>query len=183
MKPNFITILGFLSGIVGGYLYLNGYFILGSVLFVIFNIFDNVDGEVARYRKLCSALGGWLDTMAGHLLYPYFFFTLGLGIYFQTGIFLYVILGSIAAMVKLIERSVPQLLIQRSSRDLLKGRKVVSIKIWASHIAKNTVLYSIILLCSIVGWEIYFLWFFAIYLIFLALGKVFLTGWRVYHSQ
>jgi len=183
LKPNFITFLGFLSGIVGGYLYLEGCFILGSIFFVIHIFLDYVDGEVARARKLASAFGGWLDAMSIHFIYPYFFFTLGLGIYFQTEIFWYVVLGAVAAMAKLIERSVPQPLAKSSDQDLLKDQKVISVKIWASHIAKNTVLYPVILLCFIFGWEIWFLWFFAIYLIFLAFGKALLIGWRIYSSK
>lgn len=183
-RPEPIVALGFLSGIVGGYLYLKGLFIWGSVLFVAFVVFDQIDGEVARYRKAVTILGGWLDSMSGHILYAYFFFTLGLGIYFQVGVFWYIVLGSVAAIAKLVERSIPQPLAddKRSTR-LLKDRGVILIKEWLSHIGKNLVLYPVILLCSILGWEIYFLWFFAIYLTLLALGKLFLTAWRIYYLR
>lgn len=181
LKPNFITFLGFLSGIVGGCLYLKGYFISGSILFVIHIFLDYVDGEVARARKLASTFGGWLDSISVHLIYPYFFFTLGLGIFFQSGVFWYAILGAVAAIAKLVERSIPQPLTEnKHSIRLLKDRGVISIKEWLSHIAKNTVLCPVILLCFILGWEIWFLWFFAIYLIFLAFGKALLIGWRIY---
>ena len=83
-------------------------------------------------------------------------------------------------MAKLIERSVPRPLIKDNGQDLLKDQKVISVKIWASHIAKNTMLYPIILLCFIFSWEIWFLWFFTVYLIFLAFGKALLIGWRIY---
>lgn len=184
LRPGLITISSFLSGIVGGYLYLSGYFILGSVLFVIYITFDYVDGEVARYRKSCSTFGAWLDSVSSHLLYPYFFFTLGLGIFFQTGVFWYIILGSVAAIVKLIERSVPQFSTGAGKPGkVLKSQNIISAKEWLSYIAKNTVLYPVILLCSITGWENWFLWFITAYLIFLALGKVFLIGWRIYSSE
>lgn len=145
---------------------------------------DYVDGEVARYRKSCSALGAWLDAAIGHLLYPYFFFTLGLGIFLQTGIFWYAILGAVAAISKLIERSVPKSSVGTGKpKGLLKNQNAMSIKTWLSHVVKNPILYSSMLVCSILGWEVYFLWFFVIYLIFLASGKVFLTGWRIYSSE
>lgn len=183
-KPVIISLVGFLFGAVGGYFYLVGNFILGSILFFLFMVLDHVDGEVARYCKLVSVFGGWLDTTTGHLLYPYFFFTLGLGIYFQTGTLYCIILGSIAAMAKLIERSEYRPLAGADKSDaLFKSQNIISAKGWLSHIGKNVILHPVVLLCSIVGWEIYFLWFFAIYLVLLAFGKVLLTGWRIYKRE
>lgn len=184
VKPNFVTAFGFLLGIAGGYFYLRSNFVLGSALFCAFIVLDSVDGEIARYRKLSSNFGGWLDGMAGHILYFYFFFTLGLGIFFQTGLSLYLILGSVAAMLKLLERSISQPLVKAGDyNEISKRQNIVSVKIWLSHIGKNLILYPVILLCSIAGWQIYFLWFFAFYLIFLAFGKIFLIGWRIYSSE
>jgi len=183
IRPNVVTILGFLMGITGGYLFLNSYFLQGSVFFLFLLIFDYVDGEIARYRKLSSNFGAWLDTMSVHLLYPYFFFTLGLGIFFQTGIFWYIVLGALAAMAKLIERSMIQPLIKDSNLRFLKNQTITSAKEWVNHIAKISVQCPIIFLCSLVGWEEWFLWFFAIYLTLFTSGKVFLTGWRTYKQK
>jgi len=183
INPNIVSVLGFLMGIVGGYLYLNNQFLLGSILFLIALILDFVDGEIARYCKLSSKFGAWLDTISAHLLYPYFFFTLGLGIFFQTGIFRYVFLGALAAIVKLIERSVPKIAIGDINHSLLKGQNVSSIKMWVGHIGKIMTLYPLVLFCSLMDWEKWFLWFFAIYLTLFTLGKVFLTGWRIYKQE
>ena len=180
LKPNFITFLSFLAGITGGYLYLESRFLLGSILFFLFYVFDNVDGEVARYRKLSSKFGYWLDTIVGHLLYPYFFLTLGLGVFFQTGECQYIVLGAIAAIAKLIERSVPQLSVKNNYQPLSKNKDIVPMKIWAGYIGKFPMLFPAIFFCSLAGWEKMFLWFFAVYLLFFALGKVLLTGWRIY---
>lgn len=187
LRPNFVTGLSFLMGIIGGYLYLVQYFLLGSIFFIIFFIFDYVDGAIARYHKSSSEFGAWFDTTCGHLLYPYFFFTLGLGVFFQTGIFWYALLGAICAMAKLIERSIPK--VGLGDKELLKNQEILStssapfwheINLWVSHIAKCPVLFPVIFLCSFWGWETWFLWFFAIYLLLFALVKVFLTGWRIY---
>jgi len=86
---NTTTLIGVIFAIIGGYFYLNGGFLLGSFLFLAFMVFDVVDGEIARYRKSSSSFGEWIDTTAGHLVYPYFFFTLGLGVFFQTNIYCY----------------------------------------------------------------------------------------------
>lgn len=181
--PFFVSSLGFSIAIMGGFLYLSGYFLPGSIFFLSFFILDCVDGEVARYRKLTSLFGAWLDTTFGHLLYPYFFLTLGLGIFYQTGTFCYALLGFLGAIAKLIERSVRYPSAKSNNQQLLGNRGISSIKIWLSHIAKYPVLLSVVLICSLVGWEKGFLWFFAIYLMLFTLGKVFLTGWRIYHFE
>lgn len=194
LRPNFITILGFLIAIAGGYLYIIQQFLLGSILFFISLFLDHVDGEIARYRKLSSVLGEWLDTTTVHFLYPYFFFTLGLGIFFQTQIIWYALLGALAAMLKLIERSIPKPVIPGTKTDgdnqqLLTNQEVFlkqeasSIKLWLNHIVKIQVLCPVILLCSFLGWERWFLWFFTIYLVLFVLSKVFLTGWRIHHYE
>lgn len=184
VRPEFIVVLSFLSGIIGGYFYLASHFILGSIFFVISIFLDQVDGEVARGRKLVTTFGGWLDFTNAHFTYPYFFFTLGLGIFFQIGVFWYIILGSVAGMAKLLERSRSQSLAGVGKSDkVFKSQNIILTKEWLSYIAKAPVLFLVILLCSIAGWEIYFLWFFAIYLAFFALGKVFLTGWRIYKRE
>jgi len=182
-RPEPIVVLGFLSGIVGGYLYLRGLFLWGSVFFFLFMILDHVDGEIARYRKLVTIFGGWLDAVSGHLLYPYFFLTLGLGTFIKTGVYWYIVLGVIAAIAKLIERSVSQFATTENNQDSPKIRESNSLKSWFSHIGKGMVLYLVILICSILGWEKYFLWFFSIYLVILALGKVVLTGQRIYFAE
>lgn len=184
LKPNFVTILSFLIGIMGGYLFLSGHFLSGSIFFLLFYIFDFIDGEIARYLKSCSRLGAWLDITCGHLLYPYFFFTLGLGIFLQTGIFYYAILGSIAAIAKLIERSVPKPQIKTGEQVVVeKDETSTSVKTWASRVAKFTVIFPAILFCSLIKCEIWFLWFYVIYLTFFSLGKIFLTGWRIYSAD
>ncbi|MCP6719467.1 MAG: CDP-alcohol phosphatidyltransferase family protein [Patescibacteria group bacterium] len=182
LKPHFITALSFLAGIIGGYFYLKTQFLLGSFLFFLFYVLDNVDGEVARYLKTSSNFGAWLDIITGHLLYPYLFITLGLGIYLQTKMFQFVILGIMASTSKLVERSVFQPQIKTETKDSL-DQKQNSIKLWASFIGKFPVICTILLIYSLLGWEIYFLYFYAIYLTLFSLGKVVLTGWRIYSSE
>jgi phosphatidylglycerophosphate synthase len=182
-RPEVVVVLGFLAGTTGGCFYLMNQFVLGSFFFFIFIVLDHVDGEIARYRKLVTSFGGWLDATSGHLLYPYFFLTLGLGIFFQTGIVWYIVLGSIAAIAKLVERSISHFVNIEGDQNLSRAQDKTSIKSWFSHIGKGTVLYIIVLLCSIAGWEKYFLWFFSIYLTILAFGKVVLTGRRIYSVE
>lgn len=180
LKPNSVTLLGFLTGIIGGYLYIAQHFVWGSIFFLLFYFLDNVDGEVARYRKLVSKFGGWLDVVAGHLLYPYFFLTLGMGVFFQTGIFWYFLLGAVGAVAKLIERSVPRVLTDERTESKNQEMSSNSLKEWLGEIGKFSAFFLVILFCALIGWEKWFLWFFAIYLLLFALGKFFLTGRRIY---
>ena len=181
LGPNFISFLSFLMGIIGGFFYFKSLFLLGSIFFFLFYLLDNVDGEVARYRKLSSRLGYWLDTSIGHLLYPVFFFTLGLGIFNQTGEVSYIVLGAVASISKLVERSVPQIKnIEKGDVGILKRNDISSLKMWVSYFAKYSVITIIVIMASLLGQVRLFLWFYAPFLLFLALGKVILTGWRIY---
>jgi phosphatidylglycerophosphate synthase len=183
MGANSVTVASFFLAIAGGYFYLQEQFLLGSIWFFAFYIFDNVDGEIARYRKSSSILGAWLDTTVGHLVYPYFFFALGSGLFFQSGQMIYLYLGILAAMAKLIERSVPRSSFQDKSSEKQGNGQVSEVKMWVSYIGKFSVLFPTVVALSAFGWEKWFIWFFAIYLTFIALSKLFLTGFRIYKVE
>ncbi len=184
LTPNSITIIGFFIGIVGGIFYLYGYFITGSILFLVFYIFDFIDGEVARYRKTPSNLGAWLDIITAHLLYPYLFLTLGIGIFWAGYGYFYIILGALAGIAKLIERSPSKgparIMEQSMSIQEAEGN---SLKIWLGHLAKFAVFLPLVLIFSLGHLEKLFLWLITFYLLLLALSKVVLTGWRIYRRE
>lgn len=180
LRPNSITVLGFLTGIAGGFLYLAQSFFWGSIFFLVFYMLDNVDGEVARYRKLSSMFGVWLDAVAGHLIYPCFFLALGLGVFFKTGIFWHFFLGVVAATAKLVERSVPNVLTGGNENQEKLNSSRFGLKDWLGRIGKFSILFPLVIFCSSLGWETWFLWFFAVYLSLFALGKIFLTGRRTH---
>jgi phosphatidylglycerophosphate synthase len=187
LKPNAVSVLGFLIGLVGGIFFIRQQFILGSICYVFVYIFDDVDGELARYYKKPSKFGGWLDVLAGHLLYPYFFLTLGLGVFFATNNYWYLFLSAVAAIAKMIERSIPQVKGLTDNEDVLKQKDISmkqnswrDSKQWLAHFAKTVFIYPIALISSLFDKPEIVLWVFAFYLTFFALSKVILTGWRVY---
>ena len=72
IKPNIITILSGLSGLLG-IIIISLYpsrmiFLLGSLLLIIFLILDCIDGEVARQTNQKSSLGAWLDPFFDKLI-------------------------------------------------------------------------------------------------------------------
>lgn len=60
LKPNFFTLISFISGILSVYFLFNN-----NLLFAIFSViaivFDIIDGNLARYLKVESKLGFYLD--------------------------------------------------------------------------------------------------------------------------
>ncbi len=187
LTPNFATLLGLFSGILGGYLFVNGKFVSGSILFALAYLFDNVDGEIARYRKMGSKFGAWLDTAVSHFLYPYFWLILGVGIYLSEGSSVYIILGAIAAVAKLLQRSVPQTKGITDNENFLSKHDFTvkadfygNAKEWLNQLTRSSVVYLVMVIASVLGLETGFLWFFTFYLAVFALAKFFLTGWRIY---
>ncbi len=99
ITANFITIFGFIIGIIGLLLIgigNNFLIITGFILLYIYYISDEVDGEVARYKKQTSLRGIYYDEI-GHLFFQgWFFFTLGYSIFRINEEFLYIFFGVIA---------------------------------------------------------------------------------------
>jgi phosphatidylglycerophosphate synthase len=184
LKSNTITLLSFLAGIFGGILFIKSSFILGGIFFFIFYLFDNIDGEIARYRHSSSQFGYWLDTTIGHFLYPVFFLTVGVGIFNQTSEVLYLFLGSISAISKLLERSVFQPKSTKEKKSVkTKIAKIFSIKMWISYVAKYPIIIIFVLLFAIFSQMKLFLILYSPFLLLLASGKIILIGFRTYKSN
>ena len=81
MTPNQITSLGLVFGLLAcGFFYSQDHIlnILGAILFLVYYILDNCDGEIARYRDLCSNFGKNFDTFVDWIVHSLFFLALGL---------------------------------------------------------------------------------------------------------
>ena len=64
LKPNFVTVLSFLVGVIAAIEFSRSNYISGALLLQLSLIFDCVDGEVARYTKQFSRFGAWLDALS-----------------------------------------------------------------------------------------------------------------------
>jgi phosphatidylglycerophosphate synthase len=62
VKPNFITVLGFLFSVVSGISLAFGNFLVGTLFFVFSGICDLMDGILARVAGKASPFGAFLDS-------------------------------------------------------------------------------------------------------------------------
>ena len=184
INSNQVTLLSFLSGLVGGIFFVGGHFLIGSLCFLLFYMFDNVDGEIARYKKTSSLFGNWLDIVVGHILYPYFFLSLGLGLFLNTNGWLFLFWGAVGAIAKLLERSVPKPEIP-GAPQVDYSKKVVERgwRTWIGHIVKYPIMLPLAILASLFDKMNWFLTFIALYSLTFAFGKFYLAGLRQYQAE
>jgi len=84
LTPNQITVFGSILGIVAAFLFSRADYLLGLVGIILMhlsNVFDCVDGEVARFKGLESKIGGWLDGMLLKLAESAIYIGISVGLY------------------------------------------------------------------------------------------------------
>lgn len=104
LTANHVTVLQTLSGVAGAVLLAFPaplMRLLGVALLQFGFVLDNVDGEVARFRKQVSVTGKFLDVVGHEIVIPFMFFGLGIGAYFQLGRFEAIIFGFLAGFFSL----------------------------------------------------------------------------------
>lgn len=101
IKADQVTISMMLLTILGSIFMLFGTlkFLLIGILLIHFTVvLDNVNGEVARYRKEGSMIGTFLEQFYHEISAPLIFFSLGYGVFLQTGYNSVLIFGFLCAM-------------------------------------------------------------------------------------
>lgn len=86
ITPNHLTLTMIPLGIFGGLMMTLGHewiAFIGSLCFVLLNILDAADGELARFIKRTSAYGDYLDRVAHYLTNSAFVIGLGLFLFHQ----------------------------------------------------------------------------------------------------
>jgi hypothetical protein len=71
ITPNQISIIAMILGIIGGYLYGFGYFpfiLIASVFYLLCNVFDCADGQVARLKKNGTKTGRIIDGFIDYIV-------------------------------------------------------------------------------------------------------------------
>ena len=123
ISANFITISGFLIGLLGLFFIGIGnnlFIIIGFILLYIYYISDEVDGEVARYKKQTSLRGIYYDEI-GHLFFQsWFFFSFGYSIFKINSEFLYIFFGIITTFFLIGIRTVRKIATIASSKSSIK---------------------------------------------------------------
>jgi len=81
VTSNQVTMVMLFLGILGPIFLFNGHFIIGLLLLFITAILDDVDGELASYRKKFSLLGKYIDGVYHTVANPLMLFGFAYGIY------------------------------------------------------------------------------------------------------
>ena len=79
IKPNHITFFRLLFAVSSILMLSQAEFICGSFLFVIANLMDHLDGELARFTQTKSEFGHWFDLVTDGFTIVGFFIALGIG--------------------------------------------------------------------------------------------------------
>lgn len=88
ITPNHLTLAMIPSGIIGGLIAMNGTylsFFIGGLFFVLLNVLDAADGELARHSGKTSDFGDYLDRVAHYATNSAAALGVGVGLYFLTG--------------------------------------------------------------------------------------------------
>lgn len=108
------TIIGFILLSLGKNMYVQ---ILGWVFFFLWNVFDNIDGNIARYRKTTSSNGDLLDTLGGYLAITLTLIGMGANAFFETGEYIYLIISGVSSVSTLIPRTLMHRMISLERND------------------------------------------------------------------
>ncbi|MFW9881230.1 MAG: CDP-alcohol phosphatidyltransferase family protein [Candidatus Thorarchaeota archaeon] len=121
VTANFVSIFGILIGLAGLYLIFLGTnftIFLGFILLYLHHISDEIDGEVARYKRQTSVRGIYYDEISHLLIHGMLFLTFGFSVYKRTDDILYVILGFLGSFFLLgirIIRKIPIIATSKSA--------------------------------------------------------------------
>lgn len=161
VKPNHITVLGFIFLIIGSIFFVFGGYInliIGAVFVFLYAIFDVVDGSIARVKGLCSKSGEWLDGITGFISVPLLAFSLALGINTTLGF----LLGSLVILAFPMQFLVVRfykLDIRGANEPLKSGSESVD-KI--KRLYGSGAFYLAAIVCALINRPIWVLWIFAI---------------------
>ena len=87
VKPNHLTVLGLLLGLLCAYEIYLGNFKLSAILLILSSLMDALDGALARCRGMVSKFGGFLDSVLDRYVDIAIFFALGFHIDWVLAIF------------------------------------------------------------------------------------------------
>lgn len=99
VKPDYVTYSMFVFGLVGCGFYsigTNTSYFIGSLFFLLLNIADTSDGELARLIDKTSDFGEYLDRLCHYFTNSLMCLSLGLGLYINSGEVFFLFLGSMS---------------------------------------------------------------------------------------
>ena len=161
LTPNQITILSFLTGLLGASCFLLGSYggsVLGALFLQFSTVLDCVDGEVARVKMLESPLGEWLDITLDTVVHIAIFLGVGVAVWKQDGLAAAPLLGGLLAAAAFI--SFPLVTRAEKTEDAGQARDGWE-DVWIEKMVAGLTSrdYSLlVLLCALVGKLAWFLW-------------------------
>ena len=106
ISGNVASIIMLITGIIAtSFFTLGNYsnYIMGALLLQFWYVLDHIDGELARYWKKTSAKGIFIDKLNHHIVHPFIFLALGIGMYRQFNNPLMLVLGAFSAYFLLLQ--------------------------------------------------------------------------------
>lgn len=166
LTPNMVSIISIVPNIVGFILMTIGdskvTLLCGWGCFFLWNLLDGVDGNVARFKRLSSPIGGVYDAMSGYTALVFSFFAFGVAAAHHsvsTILFLpaeaYIIFGALSSIFALFPRLVMhRALTSLKNSDAIDGLMKKSdygiIKIIALNLTSPSGFVQVIMLMSII---------------------------------
>ena len=92
LHPNWFTFVSLFFGVLFGLFLLNGYLLLSALFINLLYLFDNLDGQWARVKKLTSSFGAMFDSLVDGWNISIVVFAMGVYLYHQTEDLLYLYL-------------------------------------------------------------------------------------------
>jgi phosphatidylglycerophosphate synthase len=114
VTANHITLSMFVFGFFGAFLFSLGseiYYILGSISFMLLNVADAADGELARYTKTTSMGGDYLDRIAHYATNAVAILGMGVGLFLQFGELWILVFAIVVEVAHTIDDSARDLLV------------------------------------------------------------------------
>lgn len=157
VTPNQLTLFMFPLGILAGMFFSFGTIqsmLIGGIFTILLNLFDTIDGELARFQKKSSVHGDYLDRLAHYVTNTVIIigFGYGLGQYFKDDFILAI--GIFSAIIVIFDDASRDLLVtcglQKLAKERKEKKKVTKIKapkailILGQLIGSNTALFHLI---------------------------------------
>lgn len=105
ITPNILSVLWLLTGLVAVFLFSKGtysYTLIGALLYQFALFVDQLDGPVARFKKMTNLGGDYLDKFTSYLHRTLMFLAIGIGSYNYTKELIYLYAGIIASLFSIL---------------------------------------------------------------------------------
>ena len=161
MTPNQASLLSLFFALMGGFFFIKGGYqnqLIGAGFAFLYNIFDMIDGRIARARRESTLYGKWLDAMIDFVVFPYLIFTLafGMGTY----------LAAVVGMLAIVSYQTHYLIVHFYKSEIQGNRNEIELPgkfEWLRYIYGSNIFYVFLPIALIFNAPMYVLLFWAIF--------------------